>query len=274
MRRSAVSGLVVLAAVVAGLAGCSDEPGPLVRDHYATLEDCAADWGRPGNCDRVLSSGYNGGMVVFRGPAYAQNARAAARRDAVAADDRPGGAGAPDAARQGRSIGTVLEPAARDGAPGRLRPQPPSSSSSPNPPSSTMPSSVPESLADLPYFVASFGIVLMLLALGLAAYVALVARRDMRLIAEGSVAAAAAMTGAFIGFALPLASAVIGAEALLDLLAWGGVALLAQLLVLVALRLMLSAPVRRMRDGQVASGVFLGAVAVAVGILNAACMMY
>jgi len=29
-----------------------------------------------------------------------------------------------------------------------------------------------------------------------------------------------------------------------------------------------------MRDGHVASGVFLGAVAVAVGILNAACMTY
>ena len=137
-----------------------------------------------------------------------------------------------------------------------------------------MPTTVAESLADLPYFVASLGIALMLLALGLAAYVALAARRDMRLIAEGNVAAAAGMAGAFVGFALPLASAVVGSEALLDMLVWGGVALLAQLLVLVGLRLMLSSPVRRMRDGQVASGVFLGAVAVAVGILNAACMIY
>ncbi len=137
-----------------------------------------------------------------------------------------------------------------------------------------MPGTVPEILADLPYFVARFGIVLMLLALGLAAYVALAARRDMRLVAEGNVAAAAGMTGAFVGFALPLASAVIRSEALLDMLVWGSVALLAQLLVVVGLRLMLSALVRRMRDGQVASGVFLGAVAVAVGILNAACMTY
>jgi putative membrane protein len=133
---------------------------------------------------------------------------------------------------------------------------------------------VAESLADLPYFVAIFGIVLLLLALGLAAYVALVARRDMRLMAEGNVAVAAGMMGAFIGFALPLASAVGRSEALLDLLAWGVVALLAQLLVLVGLRLMLSALVARMRDGQVASGVLLGAIAISVGILNAACMTY
>jgi uncharacterized membrane protein YjfL (UPF0719 family) len=32
--------------------------------------------------------------------------------------------------------------------------------------------------------------------------------------------------------------------------------------------------VRNVRDGQVASGVFLGAVAVAVGILNAASIAY
>jgi putative membrane protein len=133
---------------------------------------------------------------------------------------------------------------------------------------------VAESLADLPYFVAIFGIVLLLLALGLAAYVALVARRDMRLMAEGNVAVAAAMTGAFVGFALPLASAVSRSEALLDLLAWSGVGLLAQLLVVTLLRLMLSSVVGRMREGQVASGVLLGAIAVSVGILNAACMTY
>lgn len=271
MRPSAISGLLGLALIAAGLSGCSEEPGPLVRDHYATLEDCAADWGRPGNCDRVHSSGYAGGKVVFRGPAYPQNARESARRDAVASEARSGGAGSPDSARQGRSIGTVREPIARDGAPDRFRLAP---STSPNPPSNAMSSTVPESLADLPYFVASFGIVLMLLALGLAAFVALAARRDMRLVAEGNVAAAAGMTGAFIGFALPLASAVTRGETLLDMLAWGGVAMAAQLLVLVGLRLMLSALVRRMRDGQVASGVFLGAVAVSVGILNAACMTY
>jgi uncharacterized membrane protein YjfL (UPF0719 family) len=42
----------------------------------------------------------------------------------------------------------------------------------------------------------------------------------------------------------------------------------------VGLRLMLSALVARMRDGQVASGVLLGAIAISVGILNAACMTY
>jgi len=268
MRRSGVAALLGPALIAAGLSGCSEEPGPLVRDHYATLEDCAADWGRPGNCDRVQSSGYSGGMVVFRGPAYPQNARESARRDAMAADDRSGSAGLLDSPRQGRSIGTVREPVARDGAPGPSRLAPPI------PPGKTMPSTVPESVADLPYFVACLGIALFLFTLGLAAYVALVARRDMRLLAEGNLATAAGMTGAFIGFALPLASAVIRSEALLDMLVWGGVALAAQLLVLVGLRLMLSSLVRRMRDGQVASGVFVGAVAVSVGILNAACLTY
>ena len=133
---------------------------------------------------------------------------------------------------------------------------------------------VAESLADLPYFIATFGIVLLLFALGLAAHVALGARRDMRLMAEGNVAVAAGVTGAFVGFALPLAGAVGRSEALLDLLAWGGAGLLAQLFVVTLLRLMLSSVVVRMREGQVASGVLLGAIAGSVGILNAACMTY
>jgi len=268
MRRSCVTGLVGLALVAAGLSGCGKEPGPLVRDHYATLEDCAADWGRPGNCDRVQSSGYSGGMFVFRGPAYPQNARESARRDAGAEPDRPGRAGAPDASRQGRAIGTAREHAARDGAPGWARP------TEPMPPGNATPATVAESLARLPYFIATFGVTLLLFALGLAAYVALAARRDMRLMAAGNVAVAAAMTGAFVGFALPLASAVSRSETLLDLLAWSGVGLLAQLLVVTLLRLMLSSVVGRMREGQVASGVLLGAIAVSVGILNAACLTY
>jgi len=267
-RRRASTHITLVLIGAAALSGCDQSPPQMVRDHYATLEDCAADWGRPGNCDRVQSSGYSGGMFVFRGPAYPQDARESARRSAVAADDRSAGAGSLDSPRQGRSIGTVREPTARDGAPGRVRLAPPI------PPGKTMPSTIPESVADLPYFVACLGIALFLFTLGLAAYVALAARRDMRLIAEGNVAAAAGMTGAFIGFALPLASAVIRSEALLDMLVWGGIALAAQLLVLVGLRLMLSSLVRRMRDGQVASGVFLGAVAVSVGILNAACLTY
>lgn len=137
-----------------------------------------------------------------------------------------------------------------------------------------MPVALAESLADLPYFVAVFGIALLLFTLALAAWVGLVARGDVRLIAAGNVAVTAGLAGALFGFALPLASAVSGSGTLLDLLVRGSVGLLAQLLVVAVLRLMLAALIARMRGGQVASGVLFGAVAVSVGILNAACLTY
>jgi putative membrane protein len=46
----------------------------------------------------------------------------------------------------------------------------------------------------------------------------------------------------------------------------------AQLIAFVAVRLAIPAISRHVQEGQVASGVFLGAVAIALGILNAAAM--
>jgi putative membrane protein len=47
-----------------------------------------------------------------------------------------------------------------------------------------------------------------------------------------------------------------------------------QLLAYAGVRIAVPAIVQNVRSGQVASGIFLAAVAVAVGILNAACMTY
>lgn len=99
----------------AALAGCGKEPPKMARDHYASLDDCTADWGRPDRCDRVQSSGYPLGGYVFRGPAYALSARDSARNEAFSQAQRQGAAGVADPARQGRSIGTALEPTARGG---------------------------------------------------------------------------------------------------------------------------------------------------------------
>jgi uncharacterized protein YgiB involved in biofilm formation len=110
-RRSSVHISLVL--IGSTLAGCGQEAPRLARDHYATLEDCAADWGRPDQCDRVQSSGYPGGMFVFRGPPYPLSAREDARGTALAEAQRAGRSG--DPARQGRSIGQALEATTRGG---------------------------------------------------------------------------------------------------------------------------------------------------------------
>ena len=100
----------------AALAGCSQQPTSMTRDHYASLEDCAADWGRPENCDRVQSSGYHGFPFIFMGPGYSAGLRESARANALN-DARRSGSALIDPSRQGRAIGkaTVPAPTARGG---------------------------------------------------------------------------------------------------------------------------------------------------------------
>jgi putative membrane protein len=131
-----------------------------------------------------------------------------------------------------------------------------------------------DSLAGLPYFAAYFGLSLVLLTACLALYVAITPYPELKLIREGNAAAAATLAGVLIGFALPLASAVAHSVSLLDMLLWATIALVVQLFVYGIVRLAVPQIAKNVRDGQVASGVFLGAFAVAVGILNAACMTY
>lgn len=131
-----------------------------------------------------------------------------------------------------------------------------------------------ETLAGLPYFAAFFGVSLLLLTLCLALYVAITPYPEIRLIREGNAAAAASLGGAIVGFALPLASVVVNSVSLLDMLLWSAVALGVQLVAFAGVRLMVPAISQHVREGQVSSGIFLGAVAIALGILNAASMTY
>jgi uncharacterized protein YgiB involved in biofilm formation len=118
-RRRASRNITLVLIGTAALAGCSQEAPKMARDHYATLEDCAADWGRPEHCDRVQSSGYPAGAFIFRGPAYAAANRGFARQEALHEAQRSGRL--LDPTRQGRAIGSALEPTTRGGFGARAR---------------------------------------------------------------------------------------------------------------------------------------------------------
>ncbi len=131
-----------------------------------------------------------------------------------------------------------------------------------------------QSLAGLPSFLAYFATAIGLLALFLLAYLFVTPYREIALIRAGNAAAAASLSGVILGFVLPLASAIAHSVGLLDMTVWGLVALVVQLLVYLAARLLLPDLVRDIPAGRIASGVLLGALSLAVGILNAACMTY
>jgi putative membrane protein len=129
-------------------------------------------------------------------------------------------------------------------------------------------------LSGLPAFGAYFGLALLLLAAFVFIYVRATPYREIQLIRAGNAAAAASLGGALIGFALPVASAVQNSVSLIDMLMWAAVALVVQLMAYALARLLIPTLVKNIQDGQTASGVFLGAVAIAIGLLNAASMTW
>ena len=130
------------------------------------------------------------------------------------------------------------------------------------------------SLQGLDEFLIYFGLCLVFVALFLAIYIRVTPYREIQLIREGNSAAAASLSGALIGFVLPLAAAVEHSVNPYDLAIWATIALAVQLLVYAATRLVLPDVGRDIPAGKVASGVFLAAISVGAGILSAASISY
>ena len=129
-----------------------------------------------------------------------------------------------------------------------------------------------ESLGGFPSFIIYFVISAALLVVFIFIYLRVTPYREISLIKEGNAAAAASLSGAIIGFTLPLAHAVAQSVNLVDMLIWALIALVVQLASYLLVRALIPALVRDIAQGKVAHGVFLGAVSIAAGLLNAACM--
>ena len=130
-------------------------------------------------------------------------------------------------------------------------------------------------LATLPAFLTWFPIGVALLAAFAAIYLRVTPWAELRLIRAGNAAAAASFAGALLGYALVLASVLAHAVSRGDLLVWGLIGLIVQVLAFFVGRLLMGADLRaRMEAGQVSAGLTLGVVSLAAGILNAATMIH
>jgi putative membrane protein len=105
-------------------------------------------------------------------------------------------------------------------------------------------------------------------------YLRLTPYDELKLIKEGNVAAALSLSGSVLGFTFPLAAAILNSVHPWDMMLWGLIAGVVQLLVYIAVRFTLLNVVRRIPDDQVATGIVLAAITIAAGILNASCMTY
>lgn len=129
-------------------------------------------------------------------------------------------------------------------------------------------------LAGLPAFLAYFSVAVLLLAAFAYLYTHATPYKEWQLIKANNAAAALAYGGSILGFVLPLHSAISHSINLIDCVLWGIVALVVQIATFFVVRLLIRDLPARIEKGEVASGLFVAALSIAVGVLNAASMSY
>lgn len=96
---------------------------------------------------------------------------------------------------------------------------------------------------------------------------------EAKLIAEGNTAAAIALGGALLGYVIPLASALSHTISLIEFCAWAALAGVIQIAAFTLIRMVVMKDVSaRIERGEIAAGIYLLSISLAVGVLNAACM--
>ena len=129
-------------------------------------------------------------------------------------------------------------------------------------------------LATLPNFLAYLGTAIALLAVFMAIYLYVTPYEEIALIRRNNMAAAISLSGAVLGFALPIANVIAHSDTLLDLAVWGVIAGVVQLLAWGVARVALPQLQEDIGAGRVAPSILVAALSITVGLLNAACMTY
>lgn len=126
----------------------------------------------------------------------------------------------------------------------------------------------------MPDFALYFLSGLALIAVATAVFVRLTPFPEMQLIAQGNQAAAWVFVGTVLGFTLPVASAIAHSVSLTDMLSWTTLGLLLQYLGHLGIRAMLPGFVQGVRDGVTALGIANAGLSVAIGLVNAASLVF
>jgi putative membrane protein len=125
----------------------------------------------------------------------------------------------------------------------------------------------------LPVLLSQFLVTLVLLGLGIFAYTWLTPFHEWRLVREeGNIAAGVLVLGTLIALSLPLAATLASSLVVLDIVVWGVVALVIQLIAFVVASRLLRDVRRMVENGNVAAALVVVGIQLAIAILNAGAM--
>jgi putative membrane protein len=125
----------------------------------------------------------------------------------------------------------------------------------------------------LPMLIVQVVACAVLLAIGVTIYVRLTPFHEREMVASGNAAAGTMLAGAILALAIPLAAMLATSGTLVDILVWGVVALILQLLTLGIVVLSMRNFRGMIEGGNVAAAITLAGAQIAVALLNAAAMV-
>ncbi len=125
-------------------------------------------------------------------------------------------------------------------------------------------------LSGIPFLLTHFGVTIVMLVVGAFIYIKITSHDEMALIRDGNNAAAVSLSGAILGLAIPLAFCMANSVNVYDIVIWGLVTLVIQLVTFWIIDLWLRDLSRKIEDGQGGTAILLASVKLAVASINAA----
>jgi putative membrane protein len=123
-----------------------------------------------------------------------------------------------------------------------------------------------------PQFLIHGGVTLGLLVAGCVVHVLLTPMKEMRLIRAGNVSAGVSVGAVIVGLAVPMSACLATAATVYDILIWGVVAILLQLLAFRVADLLLHDLPKRIERDEIGAALVLAGVKVAAAMVMAAAL--
>ena len=125
-------------------------------------------------------------------------------------------------------------------------------------------------LAGFPVLLLHFSVTLAMLGTGVTIYQWITPYHELDLIRAGNNAAAISLSGAIVGLALPLAVCMASSVSVWDIIIWGVVTLVIQLLAYRLGDAVLRGLPARIEAGEIGAAILIAAIKLAVAMINAA----
>ena len=122
----------------------------------------------------------------------------------------------------------------------------------------------------LPFLISHFVISILIFLVGLWAYVKITPINEMKLIKDGNIAASISFFGACVGISIPLSTCLASSVNVADILVWGTIAVLLQLICFRGVDIFLKDLSQRISEGEISISIVLVSFKISIALLNAA----